>query len=141
MRKITNPLRIIIFLFLVLNLTGCKTTPKNPTTPEMITINTTPSGADIYVEGQHAGKSPLSIQAPKDYRGEESIKIEARLEGHENKSLILGDYYPEHSRFMLGAGGGRGGVSIFGSSSIGQTTPRYYRFPDSVNIKLEPKKP
>ncbi|MBU2591509.1 MAG: PEGA domain-containing protein [Nitrospinota bacterium] len=107
----------------------------------MITINTTPSGADIYVEGKRAGKSPLSIQAPKDYRGEESIKIEARLEGHENKLLLLGDYYPEHSKFILGAGGGRGGVSIFGSSSIGRTTPGYYKFPDSVNIKLEPKKP
>jgi len=101
MKKITNLLGIVIFLSLPLSLIGCKTTPKAASTPAMIEINTTPSGADIYVEGKFLGKSPVSIQAPKDYRGKESIKIEARLEGYENKIFLLGEYYPEMAKINL----------------------------------------
>lgn len=126
----------LVFLGLIVALiSGCAVGPHAyvaPTTPT-ITINTIPSGADISIQGNYSGKSPVVITAPPGYRGSEPIKIEAVLEGYETKNVSFGDYHPEQRDLYR---------NIFGTPVPGypaKITPAYYTFRNEINIRLQPK--
>jgi len=125
----------LMFLgFITALISGCAVGPDvQPPTPT-ITINTIPGGADISIQGNYVGQSPLTIPAPHGYRGHEPIKIEAVLENYEPKTVLFGEYHPEKSELYR---------NMFDTPVTGypaKITPAYYTFGQSVNIKLYPKK-
>lgn len=123
----------LVFLGLIAALiSGCATGPQEPYVPPTITINTIPSGADISIQGNYRGKSPVVIPAPQGYRGNEPIKIEAILEGYETKNVSFGEYHPQTSDLYR---------NIFDTPVPGypaKITPAYYTFPNRIDIKLNP---
>lgn len=122
---------IISFCFIIL---GCATGPYVAPPPPTITINTIPSGADISIQGNYIGKSPVVINAPPNYRGHEPIKIEAILEGYELRIVSFGDYHPETSELR------RNILDMPVAGYPAKITPAYYTYGNSINIKLQPKK-
>ena len=125
----------LMFLGLIAALiSGCATGPRTPYVPPTITINTIPSGADISIQGNYIGKSPVVIPAPPRYQGNEPIRIEAILEGYEPKNVSFGDYHPEQSYVQ---------TNMFDQPIRGLPAgiiPAYYIFRNEINIKLQPKK-
>ncbi|MFA5321643.1 MAG: PEGA domain-containing protein [Smithella sp.] len=116
---------------------GCATAPPKPYVPPTITINTIPSGADISIKGNYTGVSPVTIPAPANYRGNEPIKIEARLEGYEPKDVLFGDYHPpvdEVLKKMVETS-----TMIYAVPAGTKTIPAYYTYTNRINIKLYPK--
>jgi len=135
--RIISSVGMISFCFTIF---GCATGPTGPTvappTPT-ITINTVPSGADISIQGNYIGKSPLVITAPPNYTGNEPIKIEARLEGYETKEVSLGDYHPPTDEVLTRPSN----IFLADPIPVGtKTIPAYYTFRNSIDIKLYPKK-
>lgn len=122
---------MILFCFTMF---GCATRPYVAPLPQTITINTIPTGADISIQGNYVGKSPLVINAPPGYRGNEPINIEAQLAGYEPKTVAFGDYHPQESDVQK---------NIFDQPIRGlpaKITPAYYTFRSGINIKLNPKR-
>src|SRR5690606_2602673 len=61
-------------LAIPLLLTACAATDPaddQPPVQPTITINTIPSGADVSIQGNYVGVSPLAVNAPSDYRSNE----------------------------------------------------------------------
>ena len=123
-----------------LTLFGCAvaTGPTVAAPPPTITINTIPSGADISIQGNYIGISPVVIPAPANYTGTEPIKIETRLEGYEPKEVAFGDFHPAQDvvlKKMVES------YSMIYSAPAGtKTIPAYYTYRNSIDIKLYPKK-
>lgn len=122
---------IISFCFIIL---GCATAPYVPPSAPTIRINTVPSGADISIQGNYIGKSPLVINAPYNYQGNEPMIIEAILEGYELRTVKFGDYHPETSELR------RNILDMPVAGYPAKITPAYYTFRNEINIKLQPKK-
>jgi hypothetical protein len=109
--------------------------PVAPPTPT-ITINTIPSGADISIQGNYIGKSPLVVTAPYNYAGSEPWRIEVRLEGYEPKEVIFGDYHPPVDQVLTKPST----VFLADPIPVGtKTIPAYYTFRNSIDIKLYSK--
>ena len=130
----------LMFIGLIATLvSGCAIVPRvapvaSPT--PTITINTVPSGADISIQGNYMGKSPLVVTAPLNYTGTEPMKIEARLEGYEPKEVLFGDYHPPVSIVLTKPSN----VFLADPVPVGtQTIPAYYTFRNSIDIKLYSK--
>jgi len=107
-----------------------------PITPT-ITIDTVPSGADISIQGNYIGKSPIVVNAPANYVGTEPMRIEARLENYEPKEVLFGDYHPPTDEVLTRPS------NIFLADPLPVTTktiPAYYTFRNSITIKLYPTK-
>lgn len=129
-----------MFIGLIATLiSGCAVVPRvAPVAPAapIITINTVPSGADISIQGNYLGKSPLVVTAPLNYTGTEPMRIEARLEGYEPKEVIFGDYHPPVSKVLTKPSN----VFLADPVPVGtQTIPAYYTFRNSIDIKLYSK--
>ena len=125
------------FVLIVALISGCAVGPYvAPPTPT-ITINTIPSGADISIQGNYIGKSPVVITAPPGYKGNEPIKIEATLEGYEPKNISFGDYHPPVDEVLTKMV--ETSSMIYRVPAGTKTIPAYYTFPNSINIKLYPK--
>ena len=72
----------VLGLALPVLLTACAVAPDpnyQPPPPAMITINTIPAGADISIQGNYVGVSPLSVPAPPGYRSAEAWRIDQAL--------------------------------------------------------------
>ena len=74
---------IIIILSSLIILIGCATVFKGST--EEVNFSSEPSEAKVYINGQYMGETPfpLNLQSNKNYT------IEFRLEGYENKTVLL----------------------------------------------------
>ena len=102
----------------------------------MITINTIPPGADISIQGNYVGVSPLSVPAPPGYRIAEAWRIEARLPGHEVKNVNFGTYYPPVDEVLTRM---VESYSMIYSAPVGtKTIAAYYVLPGRIDIKLFP---
>jgi hypothetical protein len=133
---------------LILMLFGCATTPEKPSVPPTIKINTIPTGADISVDGNYIGQSPVTIKKPpKRYldRGgsgrnvsgrivDQPIIIEVALKGYETKKVPLGVYHPPEDRIFK---------DLLSGNMASKTYPAYYQFNDDeveqITIKLSAK--
>lgn len=130
----------LMFIGLIATLiSGCAIGPHvasvAPPTPT-ITINTIPSGADISIQGNYIGKSPLVVTAPSNYTGTEPWRIEVRLEGYEPKEVLFGDYHPPVANVLTKPSN----VFLADPVPVGtQTIPAYYTFRNSIDIKLYSK--
>jgi hypothetical protein len=133
-----------MFLGLIAALiSGCATGPYvAPTTPT-ITINTIPSGADISIQGNYMGKSPLAIAMPAVRvdmgayyqtvvgRADQPLQIETQLTGYETKTVSFGEFHAPEDEVIQ---------PIFSSSATTKTKPGYYTFMNQITIKLSPSK-
>mgnify|MGYP001594641986 CR=1 FL=1 len=129
----------LMFLGLIAALiSGCATGPQTPYVPPTITINTIPSGADISIQGNYIGKSPVVITAPPGYKGNEPIRIEATLEGYEPKNVPFGDYHPPVDEVLTKMV--ETSSMIYRVPAGTKTIPAYYTFRNEINIKLQLKK-
>ena len=145
MKKSTNVQIHRIFLtslvFLSLLLPGCATGPQKPYVPPTITINTIPAGADISVQGNYIGPSPIAIPMPSarvdkgayykvEFRADQPLQIQAQLKGYEPKDVTFGIYHAPEDKIVQ---------PVFSYSAVTKTTPGYYTFSDQITIKLIPK--
>lgn len=106
--------------------------PVQPT----ITINTIPNGADISIQGNYVGVSPLAVPAPDQYRSGEPWRIEVRLAGYEAKNVVMGNYHPPQDQVLTRM---VESASMIYSAPVGtKTIPAYYTFPNRIDIKLYP---
>lgn len=139
-------LKVAVFATRVLGLavpvllTACAVTPGvtsyQPAAPATITINTIPSGADISIQGNYVGVSPLAVPAPAGFRSAEPWRIEARLPGYEVKNLTFGDYHPPVDEVLKRV---VESASMIYTAPVGtKTIPAYYTFPNRIDIKLYP---
>ncbi|MBE3141996.1 MAG: tetratricopeptide repeat protein [Planctomycetes bacterium] len=127
---------MILFCFAMFGCAmGPYVTPVAPLAPT-ITINTVPNGADISIQGNYVGVSPLAIIAPANYTGTEPMKIEARLEGYELKEVSFGDYHPPVAEVLTRPSN----IFLADPIPVGtKTIPAYYTFLNSITIKLYSK--
>ncbi len=128
---------VVMNLF-CLTMFGCAVGPyiTTPASVPTITINTVPNGADISIQGNYVGISPLAVTAPANYTGMEPMKIEARLEGYESKEVLFGDYHPPVAEVLTRPSN----IFLADPIPVGtKTIPAYYTFRNSITIKLYPK--
>jgi len=138
LNRIIFSVGMILFCFTI---SGCATGPQIAQPPPTITINTIPSGADISIQGNYIGKSPIAIAMPgvRTGRGyisvsDSPIQIEAQLTGYETKNVSFGKYHTETRDLYR---------NMFGTPVPGypaKITPAYYTFSNETTIKLQPKK-
>jgi hypothetical protein len=123
---------------------GCATGPKAPYVAPTLTISTIPPGADISVQGNYVGQSPIAIPMPVArldmgayYKNEvgrvdQPLQIQAQLVGYHTKDVALGEFHAGTSQIVQ---------PIFSASAVNKTTPGYYTLPAQVTIKLLPTAP
>lgn len=115
---------------------GARTPVKAPT----ITINTIPAGADISVQGNYRGRSPIEIPMPvaridkgayyaMEHRADQPLQIEAQLAGYETKTVAFGVYHASVDTLVQ---------PVFSSSAVTKTAPGYYTFESQITLKLAP---
>lgn len=134
----------LVFLGLIAALiSGCATGPHVAPPVPTITINTIPSGADISIQGNYIGKSPIAIAMPTvridmgNYyknvvgRADQPLQIEAQLTGYETKTVSFGEFHAPEVKVIQ---------PIFSYSAITKTNPGYYTFMNQITIKLSPSK-
>lgn len=130
----------LLALAVPLLLTACAvaTDPADyqPPVQPTITINTIPNGADISIQGNYVGVSPLAVPAPDQYRSGEPWRIEVRLAGYEAKNVVMGNYHPPQDQVLTRM---VESASMIYSAPVGtKTIPAYYTFPNRIDIKLYP---
>ena len=74
---------LLLLTFSLLFLNSCATLFKGST--EEVSFSSEPTGAEVYVNGQYMGETPfpLNLESDKHYT------IEFRLEGYENKTVLI----------------------------------------------------
>lgn len=131
---------MISFCFTI---SGCATDlNRRLAVPLTITITTIPAGADISVQGNYIGESPVTIPMPVPAdmlwqerlegrgRADQPLQIQAQLKGYETKDVTFGDYHAPKDQVIQ---------PIFSYSAVTKTTPGYYTFSNQITIKLSPK--
>lgn len=109
---------------------------QQPQAPAVITINTIPAGADISIQDNYVGVSPLSVPAPPGLRSAEPWRIEARLPGYEVKHVKLGTYNPPVDQVLTRV---VESYSMIYTAPVGtKTIAAYYTLPPRIDIKLFP---
>jgi len=127
---------------LSLLLSGCAAGPQTAYVPPTLTISTIPAGADISVQGNYVGASPVVIPMPaasleNEYRrwteygrADQPLLIQAQLAGYETKDVTFGDYHAPVDAVVQ---------PLFSYSAVTKTTPGFYTFNNQITIKLSPK--
>lgn len=157
LNRIIFSVGMISFCFTIF---GCATGPDVARTPPTLTINTIPPGADISMQGNYIGVSPVTIPMPavpvsdlgkaaadsvphhnrrfdKTTRqwiayniSFQPLQIQAQLKGYETKDVTFGDYHAPKSMVVQ---------PLFSYGAVTTTTQGYYTFLDQITIKLSPK--
>ncbi len=130
----------VLALVIPVLIAGCAVGPDGgsvqPQAPAVITINTIPAGADISIQDNYVGVSPLSVPAPPGFRSAEPWRIEARLPGHEVKHVNLGTYNPPVDQVLTRV---VESYSMIYNAPVGtKTIAAYYTLPSRIDIKLYP---
>jgi hypothetical protein len=157
LNRIIFSVGIISFCFTI---SGCATGPQVAQPIPTITINTIPSGADISVQGNYIGVSPVTIpmpsvplrdlgqtaadSVPRSNRhfdkttwqqiaynmSFQPLQIQAHLNGYETKDITFGNFHAPMNKVVQ---------PLFSYSAVTATTQGYYTFLDQITIKLSPK--
>ena len=159
-RKLNRIIFSVGMISFCFTISGCATGPQVAQPTPTITINTIPSGADISIQGNYIGKSPIAIPMPAveleaghtndsikgtrirdrslgrgrwlDYgRADQPLQIEAQLTGYETKTVSFGEFHAPEEKVIQ---------PIFSYSAITKTKPGYYTFMNQITIKLSPSK-
>ena len=83
MGKMPKILVVCVCLVVTLSLVGCATLFKNKTA--VVNINSDPDGADVYVNGNRMGKTPL----PLNLSHKKPLTITFKKDGYEDKTYIV----------------------------------------------------
>jgi hypothetical protein len=75
--------RVLIALLVLISMSGCATVLKGSN--EKVSFTTDPGGAEIYINGQYMGKTPLQV----NLRSKDVYSIEFRKQGYEPKMVQL----------------------------------------------------
>ena len=135
-------LSLMFFGVIAALISGCATGPYVASPAPTITINTIPPGADISVQGNYIGQSPIAIPMPSarvdkgayyavEFRADQPLQIQAQLKGYETKDVTFGIYHAPEDKIVQ---------PVFSYSAVTKTTPGYYTFSDQITIKLSPSK-
>ncbi|MDI1318663.1 MAG: PEGA domain-containing protein [bacterium] len=130
------PLASTLALFLY----GCAAGPAVPQKVPATTINTIPQGADISVNGNYIGKSPVEFPMPvqvvdygaynrRETRADQPMVIEAQMAGYETKTINFGEFHNPEQKVIQ---------PVFSSSAVVKTAGGYYTFGWQVTMKLAP---
>lgn len=128
MIKKSKPFIIIsIFLVMVLFLTNCATVFKGTTTD--VNFRSDPTGAEVYVNGNEMGNTPveLKLESKKIYH------IEFKKEGYESKTYTITNHIGVNwviLDVLLGL------VPVIVDAATGSW---YYLDQESINTVLEPR--
>ena len=140
-RKLNRIIFSVGMISFCFTISGCATGPYVAAPPPTIEINTIPNGADISIQGNYIGVSPVAIPMPSvmlenEYRrwtevgrADQPLQIQAQLKGYETKDVSFGVFHAPKERVIQ---------PVFSYSAIIKTTPGYYTFPDRITIKLAP---
>lgn len=103
---------------------------------------TIPPGADVSVQGNYVGSSPVSIPMPvaavdmggycQDVRGraDHPLQIEAQMVGYETKTVPFGDFHAPKDKVVQ---------DVLSWNMTTKTEAGYFTFPTQITIKLLPK--
>lgn len=69
-----------------------------------LTVTSTPSGADVYIDGQRAGKTPLTTSTIAYGSHKIHIRLEGRLEEMDSVDVKFGDHPTIHKRLLVPGG-------------------------------------
>jgi hypothetical protein len=125
----SNFQRVLFIILLVLTVSGCATMVRG--TQQYVPINSTPTGAQVRVNGLPKGTTPVTI--PLSRRGDEYI-VSLEQEGYKKWELALNrERHPWALLNIL-----FGPFMIFGviPDLINQANVTYT--PEELNVKLEP---
>lgn len=134
-----RPLSLLLTLSMLL-LSACATGSSAPVKAPTIAIHTIPAGADISVNGNYVGQSPLEIPMPmaridkgayyaNEYRADQPLQIEAQLVGYATKSVAFGVFHAAQDTVVQ---------PVFSGSAVTKTAAGYYTFGTQITIKLAP---
>jgi len=159
-RKLNRIIFSVGMISFCFTISGCATGPQVAQPTPTITINTIPSGADISVQGNYIGISPVTIPMPAVPMSDlgkaaadsvprrnkhfdkttrqwsaynisfQPLQIQAQLKGYETKDITFGDYHAPKSMVVQ---------PLFSYGAVTTTTQGYYTFLDQITIKLSPK--
>jgi len=119
---------IVPALFVGVLISGCATIMEGKT--QSVTFNSVPSGADVYLNGRHLGKTPLSITIDKP---KENGQLKFSKKGYKDIELVANK---KMSSWLLGNiifGG------TFGTSTDYASGAMYEYEPNNYQVTLEPK--
>ncbi len=108
-------IRVLIALLVLISLSGCATVLKGSN--EKVSFSSDPSGAEIYINGQYMGKTPLQI----NLRSKDVYSIEFRKQGYEPKVVQL------NSKASATMGFHRSSATAGTSSAVGLRAPQLSR--------------
>jgi TolB-like protein len=87
--------RFVAVLLVVLT-SGCATVIKG--SGRDVTFTSTPSGAEIFVQGKYVGKTPVTAKIDHGFADR---VVEARLPGYERRQSVLTTHFSGHSLWLL----------------------------------------
>ncbi len=76
-------MRYLISIVLLIATTGCGTLFNRNLKPVM--LDSDPQGADVYVDGNRVGKTPINVEMEKKH----SANLTFKKEGYEEKTAII----------------------------------------------------
>jgi len=117
-----------LLLFVAIVISGCATIMEGK--QQSVTFNSIPSGADVYLNGKHLGKTPLNITIDKP---KENGQLKFSKEGYKTLEMTVNK---KMSSWLLGNiifGGTFGTTTDYASGAL------YEYDPHSIQVTLEAK--
>ena len=124
MKKIFKQMALLLFVSVVIS--GCATIMDGK--QQSVTFNSIPSGADVYLNGKHLGKTPLNITIDKP---KENGQLKFSKEGYKTLEMTVNK---KMSSWLLGNiifGGTFGTTTDYASGAL------YEYDPHSIQVTLE----
>lgn len=120
--------RRVVAILAAAMIAGCATIMEGKT--QKVTFNSVPSGADVYLNGKHLGKTPLTVTLDKP---KEDGQLKFSKEGYKDIEIVASK---KMSSWLLGNiifGGTFGTSTDYASGAI------YEYQPNNFQVTLEPK--
>jgi uncharacterized protein YceK len=83
-------IRLVLSVIAVLSLTGCATILKQPNA--VLDINSDPAGANVYVNGNKAGNTPLPVIVPH----KRPVTLTFKKDGYIDKVYVINNKIESH---------------------------------------------
>jgi len=126
MKNLLKQMAVLLFVSIVIS--GCATIMDGK--QQSVTFNSIPSGADVYLNGKHLGKTPLNISIDKP---KENGQLKFSKEGYKTLEMTVNK---KMSSWLLGNiifGGTFGTTTDYASGAL------YEYDPHSIQVTLEAK--
>ena len=91
-------------------------------------VNTDPNGADVYVDGEHQGKSPVTYDAKSGPPSSGDINVVAKKEGYKDAEKNVERSEMNTTNFVVG-------LILLGVPALLWS----WEYPSSINLMLQPE--